>query len=211
MTGRPRSTGRRLAWSLAVPAAVALAIGLAGCSSNASTSPSTTTTTGASTTTTSGTSTTTTSSTTTTGTITCQPQQLSASPQNVGGGAGTIELSVSLTNTSTSTCTLAGYPGMQLLSSSGASLPTNVVRGGGQPFTASAANQPPSTVTLAPNAVAAFSLNYEDVPVGSETTCPTSAKAEITPPNDTAFLTVALQIAPCGGGTIHVSPVYATS
>ncbi len=212
MSRQPRPTRRRLAWSLSVPAVVAVAIGLAGCSSNATTSPTTTTTTGASTTTT-GASTTTTSAstTTTTGTTTCQPQQLSASPTNVGGGAGTIELSVSLKNISSTTCTLAGYPGMQLLSSTGASLPTNVVRGGGQPFSASAANQPPSTVTLAPNAVAAFSLNYEDVPVGGETTCPTSAKAEITPPNDTAFLTVALQIAPCGGGTIHVSPVYAAS
>jgi len=76
---------------------------------------------------------------------------------------------------------------------------------------AAAANQPPALVTLAANQAATFSLSYEDVPVGTETSCPTSAKAEVTPPNDTGFLVVGFQADACGGGTIHVSPIYMSS
>jgi uncharacterized protein DUF4232 len=115
---------------------------------------------------------------------------------------------MNLTNVSTTTCTLQGYPGMQLLSTQGTALPTNVIRGGTQ-FPAAAANQSPSLVTLAPQQSATFSLLYEDVPVGTETSCPESAKAEITPPNDVAHAVVTLAISPCNGGTVHVSPVYA--
>jgi len=214
-TGRSATTpatGRR-SWALPLGGglALSLALGLAGCSSSSTASSTTTSTTAATTTSTTGAATTSTTTTTAATTTTCQPSQLSASPQTGSGGAGTIELTINFTNTSTTTCTLGGYPGMQMLTSTGASIPTNVVRGGGQPFSATAANQPPTTVTLAPNGVAAFSLNYEDVPVGNETTCPTSAKAEITPPNDLGNLVVPVQLSPCGGGTIHVSPVYALS
>jgi hypothetical protein len=141
---------------------------------------------------------------------TCLPNQLHIVPQRGNGAAGTIYETVTLTNTSSTTCILHGYPGLQLLSTQGSSIPTNVVRGGSPPFPTAAANQPPAVVTLAPQQSAAFSLDYEDVPVGNETSCPTSAKAEITPPNDVAFVVVTLQITACGGGTVHVSPVYAT-
>ncbi len=197
------------------------AVLLAACSSGGggsttttTTSRSTTTTTAAGTTTTAATTTSTTGGSTTTstaaGVATCQPAQLRVVPQQGTGAAGTITMTVSLTNVSSTTCTLQGYPGMQLLAASGASLPTNVVRGGVQ-FPTAAANQSPSLVTLAPQQAATFSLSYEDVPVGNETTCPTSAKAEITPPNDVAHAVVTLAISPCNGGTVHVSPVYAGS
>jgi hypothetical protein len=113
-----------------------------------------------------------------------------------------------LTNSSSTTCTLDGYPGMQLLSAQGTSIPTNVERGGLGGGASAAANQAPAVVTLAQRQAAAFTLEYEDVPVGGETSCPTSAKAEITPPNDVAFAVVTLRIAPCDGGTVHVSPVF---
>ncbi|HUY40368.1 MAG TPA: DUF4232 domain-containing protein [Candidatus Dormibacteraeota bacterium] len=132
-------------------------------------------------------------------------------PQQGSGAAGTIEMSVNLTNQAGTTCTLFGYPGMQLLDGSGNNLPTNVVRGGGPQFGVPGADQAPTTVVLAPQQTAAFSLSYSDVPVGTETTCPTSTNALITPPGDFVPATVALAVAPCGGGTIHVSPVYATS
>jgi hypothetical protein len=101
-----------------------------------------------------------------------------------------------------------GYAGMQLYDSGGMALPTNVVRGGAQ-FATAAANNPPAALTLAPNGTARFTLRYSDVPVGNEMSCPTSATAHVTPPNDFSSATVALAIAPCGGGTVHVSPVYA--
>jgi hypothetical protein len=138
---------------------------------------------------------------------TCLPSQLQVTPQQGNGAAGTIYTTVNLTNSSSATCTLQGYPGMQLLNAQGGSLPTNVVRGQMQ-FPTAAANQAPAVVTLAPQQTATFALAYEDVPVGNETSCPTSAKAEITPPNDTAYVIVTLAIGPCGGGTVHVSPVY---
>jgi hypothetical protein len=120
-------------------------------------------------------------------------------------------MSVDLTNQSGATCTLFGYPGMQLLDVAGHFLPTNVIRGGGPLFDNAQANLGPSTVVLAPQRKAAFSFSYSDVPVGNETSCPTSTSALVTPPGDFTSATVALAIAPCGGGTIHVSPVYAGS
>ena len=56
--------------------------------------------------------------------------------------------------------------------------------------------------------VGAFSLSYSDVPVGTETSCPTSISAQITPPGNYQSATLPLQMDPCGGGTVHVSPVY---
>ncbi|HEX4081416.1 MAG TPA: DUF4232 domain-containing protein [Acidimicrobiales bacterium] len=199
------------------------AVLLAACSSGGGSTATTTTTNGhgttttaatGSTTTTAATGSTTTGGNTTTSTAagvsTCQPAQLRIVPQQGTGAAGTITMTVSLTNVSSTTCTLQGYPGMQLLTASGSSLPTQVVRGGTQ-FPAAAANQSPALVTLAPQQGATFSLAYEDVPVGNETTCPTSAKAEITPPNDVGHGVITLAISPCNGGTVHVSPVYAGS
>ena len=191
------------------------ALVLAGCSSG-SPSANSTTTTSSSTSSSTSTSTSSQSSSTTrgptttaAGVATCQPGQLTITAGMGNGAAGTISLAVTMVNKGPGTCTMNGYPGMQLLDASGASLPTNVVRGGGVDFLNPAASQPPSLVTLATGQQASFSLSYEDVPVGSETSCPTSAKAEVTPPNDTASAVVAFQASPCGGGTIHVSPVYA--
>jgi hypothetical protein len=201
---------------VAVPAGAALACALllASCSSGGSptTTTTTTSTTGSTTSTTgSSTSTTTTTSATTTSTAagvsTCQPSQLQVVPQQGTGAAGTIYETINLTNASSGSCTLKGYPGMQLLNAQGGNIPTTVVRGGMQ-FPAPAANQPPALITLASQQTATFALSYEDVPVGNETSCPMSAKAQITPPTDFSFVTVTLAIGPCGNGTVHVSPVY---
>ena len=196
---------------------VALACGLAACSSTTpSSSTSTTAPPSGSTSTSSPPSTavpptSSTSTTGATGLTTCLATQLSIVPLQGNGAAGTIYQTFSLTNTSSTTCTLDGYPGMQLLGSQGTSIPTNVVRGGLGGGAPAAAGQAPALVTLAPDQVASFAFQYEDVPVGNETSCPTSAKAEITPPNDVTFAVVTLQIAPCGGGTVHVSPIFAAS
>jgi hypothetical protein len=112
---------------------------------------------------------------------------------------------MALKSTSASPCVLSGYPGMQLLDSAGNSLPTNVVRKGNYSFTAI----PPTTVTLTTGQTAYFNLGYSDVPTGNETTCPASTSVEITPPNDTTHLVVTVNFAPCGAGTMVVSPVFA--
>lgn len=184
-------------------------LGLAACSSPSSSSP----TTSASTTTSTAPATTTTASsvpstTTTAASTVCLASALKMAATNGNGAAGTIEMAVTMANQGTTSCTLNGYPGMQLLDASGTALPTAVIRGGGPMFADAAANQPPTQVVLAAGAVAKFSFSYEDVPVGNETSCPTSTSSEITPPNDYSYAVIPLAIAPCGGGTIHVSPVY---
>jgi hypothetical protein len=147
------------------------------------------------------------STTTTAASTNCQPAQLSGSVAAPSGAAGQIEESIVLQNTSSTTCTLSGYPGMQLYDGAGAAIPTTVIRGG-ETFLVPAANQPPGVVDVSPGAAADFRLRYEDVPVGGETSCPTSATALVTPPNDVHGLTMDLAVAPCGNGTVHVSPVY---
>jgi len=113
-------------------------------------------------------------------------------------------MTIRLRNTSSSACVLGGYPGMQLLDANGAQLPTTVVRGGSYPF----ANLTPTTVTLAPGAVAYFNLGYSDVPSGGETACPKASSMWVTPPNAVDHLTLVTTLAPCSGGTVVVSPVF---
>lgn len=205
--------GRRR-WPMAV-GAVALAALLAGCSSGPPSASRTSTrhtrstsTTHQSTTTTTTTAPTSTTTTTTTAPTTlCQPSQLQMAVVGGTGAAGTVTTTVGMTNTSSAACTMRGYPGMQLLNSSGAPIPTTVLRGGAQ-FPSAAANAAPALVTLAAGASARFSIQWSDVPVGGETTCPASTKSEVTPPTDTAYGVMTLSIAPCDHGTVHVSPVY---
>jgi hypothetical protein len=111
---------------------------------------------------------------------------------------------VGLRSTATTPCILGGYPGLQMLGPGGATLPTNVVRKGNYSFTSMA----PTTVTLSSGQSAYFNIGYSDVPVGNETSCPTSASLEVTPPNATDHLVVTATLTPCGGGTLVVSPVF---
>jgi hypothetical protein len=194
---------------LALVAGMALAaVVLSACSSGSSSSGTTTPTTSGASSTTRATPTSTThpaTSTTSAGPPTCPTTGLAASISGSSGAAGTIETTVALKSTSPSPCVLSGYPGMQLLDAASNSLPTNVVRKGNYNFTAMA----PTTVTLTTGQTAYFNLGYTDVPTGSETTCPTSASVEITPPNDTTHLVVTANFAPCAAGTMVVSPVFA--
>jgi Protein of unknown function (DUF4232) len=192
-------------------AAVALlgGVGLSACSSGPNSSSPTTK---ATTTTTRGggsgtgsTSTTAPSTTTTAfGPPQCATTSLSAGISGSSGAAGTIETTIALKSTAAQPCVLSGYPGLGLLASNGSSLPSNVVRKGSYSFTAMA----PTTVTLTPGESAYFNVGYSDVPVGSETSCPTSASLEVTPPNSVVHLTFSAALAPCGGGTLVVSPVF---
>ncbi len=118
---------------------------------------------------------------------------------------------ITVTNTGTASCTANGYPTVALFSGSGAPLTVTMVDGLSVTIS-SAANAPPSTVTVAPSSSAQFAYQYSDVPVGSETSCPTSESASVTMPGSTtASSTFQLAIGPCGSGTIRVSPVYAGS
>lgn len=186
----------------------------AACSSSPANTPNsrttTTTTAAASTTTTSSVATTSSTTTSTTATaVGCQG--VTATPGQGQGAAGTITGTVTLSVSGSSSCSLLGYPTMSLFSSSGSPIPVTMVDGLSVNIS-SAANGPPATVNLSPNQKVQFTYQYSDVPVGSETTCPSSASATVTPPGATAAtprFTLALN--PCDSGTIRVSPVYAAS
>jgi len=133
----------------------------------------------------------------------CTTADLSVGIGPVDAGAGNFFQTVLLTNTSSHTCTLFGFPGLQMLDAQGQPLPTKVQWGGDQLTT----EPGPQTVTLPPGAVSSFKVHWEDVPVGNETTCPTSAMVEITPPNAFNFLLAPLHFTACGGGQLTASAV----
>jgi hypothetical protein len=166
--------------------------------SSSTTSSSTTSTTGA----------TTTSS---TGAATVACSHITASAGQGQGAAGTITGVITITNTGPSGCAVNGYPTMALYSGSGAPLTVTVVHG----LTVSVsppANAGPAAVTIGPSSTAQFAYQFSDVPVGAETSCPSSESASVTMPGGASGSpSFALAIAPCNNGTIRVSPVYAAS
>jgi hypothetical protein len=197
-------------WALALAGAALL---LAACSSSPSTPKHSTTTTGAALPTTAATTTTTLAPTTTSTTAATSSacNHITASAGQSQGAAGTITGVITVTNTGTSTCTANGYPVVALLSGSGAPLTVTMVNGLSVNLSGPA-NAAPSLITVAPSSTAQFAYQYSDVPVGSETACPTSEMATATMPGaTTASPTFALAVGPCGNGTIRVSPVYAPS
>jgi hypothetical protein len=192
---------------------VACAAGvLAACSSPSTPKVSTTTTTHASVATTSSSTTTSTpTSTSTTVAASASCNSITASAGQSQGAAGTITGVITVTNTGSSLCTADGYPKVALFSGSGAPLTVTIVNGLSVSLSPPA-NAGPSAVSVAPSSTAQFSYQYSDVPVGSETSCPTSETASVTMPGGTtASPTFALAIGPCDNGTIRVSPVYAPS
>jgi hypothetical protein len=202
----------RRAWRAAA-ALVCVGLIAAACSSKPG-SPTSTGTTGGShrtTTTTQGTSATSTtaSPTTTTGIAACA--QVTATPGQSQGAAGTIVGTITLAPVGTATCTMEGYPALARFSSSGATVPITVVNGltvnlSGPP------TQPPSVVTLSSGQQAEFTFEYSDVPTGNQTQCAGSATVTVTPPGaTTASAQVPLTMAPCNNGTVEVSPVYAAT
>ncbi len=127
------------------------------------------------------------------------------------GAAGTITGVVTLTNIGSAPCVMNGYPVMALFSGNGVSLKVTMVDGLSVHLSP-AANGSPAAVSLSPSGTAQFAFQYSDVPVGSETSCPSSAMAETTPPGaSVASPNFALTADPCDNGTLRVSPVYATS
>lgn len=182
----------------------------AACSSGTpSTTTTTTTTTVHRTTTTTGVTPTTARTTTTTGIAPCT--QVSVTPGQTQGAAGTIIGTVTLAAVGTASCTTEGYPNLTRYSSSGSVVPTTVVQGltmhlAGPP------SQPPALVTLTSSQRAEFTFQYSDVVTGSETSCAVSSTLSVTTPGATSPSSpVPLSIAACNNGTVDVSPIYAAT
>lgn len=199
-----------------MPAAlVGVALALSACSSGhkAAVARSTTTTTTTTTTVSSTTTTTFPATTTTTaksGPGRCRSAELAAElvPRSYEVAVGNEEFRVQLSNTSTTTCTLFGYPGLQLLSSTGKPLPTEVDRGPSYLVRA----ETPETVTLKPGQTASFVVGFQDQTGFPGTSCPVAPVMEVTPPNAYHSLEIHGSFSsygPCG--RYVVSPVYAGS
>lgn len=183
---------------------------LASCSSNG-TPQATTTTHHPSATTTSSSTTTSTSApattSTTAGPIACN--HISASSGQFSGAAGTITGVVNITNVGGAQCTVDGYPKIALYSGTGTPLTVTLVDGLSVNVSPQA-NAAPSSFALAPSGAAHFAYQFSDVPVGNETSCPSSEQASVTMPGaTTASPTFAFSTTPCNNGTMRVSPVYA--
>jgi hypothetical protein len=113
-------------------------------------------------------------------------------PGAVQGAAGHFALVLVFNNVSTTTtCEIFGYPGVDLVTSSGTAVAhlTRTLRGmaGGEPATVSA----PQPVTLAPGASASALAEASDVPQDGVANCGSYA----------LLITVPNQYASVGGGT----------
>ena len=137
----------------------------------------------------------------------CHTAQLSLSIQAGEGGAGHIGNTMRFTNNAPVSCTFYGYIGAQMLDAQNNPLPTQVIRGGGYLFK----DPGPSLVTVPAGGSADFGLEWSTVPVGNETTCPQSSQLAVIPPDEYAPIIIPMTLAPCGGGTIHVTAVHPPS
>ena len=134
----------------------------------------------------------------------CTTQVLSVSAGARAVAAGTIVAVFVVKNSSSAACSLSGYPQLKLVAGSGASLASDVVDGNGPAIV----DRQVGTVDLAGGGgEASFLTSWTDVPVGTETSCPTSASVVVSLPGIGGSYVVTDQISACGGGRINVSPV----
>lgn len=133
----------------------------------------------------------------------CHTSMLSAKIRLGNPGAGQRYAFLVLTNKSGVTCRVYGYPGMQLIGASGASIATDVVR----------TSPSPGLVTIIPGAHVYSGLHWTVVPATDETSNPCEpdpSTVHVTPPDETAFLTVAWPGGSvCQHGQIMVTPFKA--
>jgi cytoskeletal protein RodZ len=194
---------------------VALALGLAACSSThakparktqpktETAKPHVTTTKTSRTTKSSNTSSTTsTSAKTTSQSDRCHSSDLQLHIGPAGVAVGSTTQWAYFVNTSSKPCQLYGFPGLQMLDAQGHAIPTyphwNKV---GSPGIQGTSN--PTNVTLAPGGAASFSIAWENATGYEGVTCPRSSKIEVTPPNDYHSIVIPWKIAPYGGDIPH--------
>jgi len=128
---------------------------------------------------------------------------VSAAFVNSSAGAGQRYVTLVLTNNGTASCQVFGYPGLQLLASGGGTVPTNLTR----IDLASRAH-----VIVPPGGQVSTLLHWGAVPGPGEpqsSQCePTPAQVEITPPNETSFLTQPWTLGEvCAHGAIEIKPL----
>jgi hypothetical protein len=129
----------------------------------------------------------------------CHTSMLSAHVVPGQPGAGQHYAELVLTNSSGTSCRIYGFPGMQLVSSSGGNVPTAVQRQPG--------SEP--VVTLAPGQQASSLLHWTIVPgTGEGSPCePSASGLTVTPPDETSPLHTSWPGGPvCQHGQVFVTP-----
>jgi hypothetical protein len=122
------------------------------------------------------------------------------------GRAGHFGMMVVLLNASSQPCVVRGYVGLGLYDAAGNPIPSRAVRG-----PTYFRNDPgPHPVVLQPGGTASTDVSWSDLPASG--TCePPSATLEVTPPNQTTQLKVALHQIVCGYGDLHTTALVAGS
>jgi hypothetical protein len=143
--------------------------------------------------------------TSTTGPARCTTQELSLRANGGGAATGHAVADFELRNTSSRPCRMLGYPGVRVLDASGATM-TDAQRTSGFIL----GDAPPAAVIVPAGQVAYFGVESVNVCNGGADPRP-SASLRVTPPDETAALTVAANINVCPGNTVLVSPIRATA
>lgn len=139
----------------------------------------------------------------------CAVAQLRYRVIGSNGAAGTILTAVRVTNTGPGACWIYGYPGLQILSSSGRTVPTTTVRGGeGLPRSLAGS---PRRIALSSGDWAWFAVAYHGTPAPPCTSQPVAGtELAVIAPDTTQPKTVKLDtFAACG--RLGVSAVLAAS
>jgi hypothetical protein len=133
----------------------------------------------------------------------CKTAQLHIVLASQGAALGHRGLLFTMTNVSTSTCELFGYPGFELVSGNQV-LTQDPQRGSGYVYQ----DPGPHRVVLNPGAGASFGVTTADVsPTQSQ--CPQSDAALVTPPDETHTARVAAATPGCSRTTPAVTAVVA--
>jgi len=150
------------------------------------------------------------------GTPRCHTRDLSGSFAyvNGSGAAGSAMYNIELVNKTTHPCTIYGYPGLLLLDTRHTAAPTNVVRvpqSFEQRITLRPGNPASATARIWHGADLRGNTPTSTFTPPSDGCQPTSVYIEITPPDETTHLVVAVDPpnAICFGGTLRVSAFVA--
>lgn len=131
--------------------------------------------------------------------ISCTTSQLSLTVGAANGTAGTSYVPLVFTNISSKPCSLEGFPGVSLVSASGATL--------GQPATRDL-NKTIEPIIITPNSKAHTTISVPDPGKYPPGACsPQSASVKVYPPNQTTALTAKFAAAYCGNWVVE--PVMA--
>ncbi len=130
----------------------------------------------------------------------CAASQLRLTSYSNSGAGHIVDILV-FTNTSKTTCFEQGYPGVAGLNAQG----KQVVQAQRttQGYVRALPGQAIPIVTLPPGQTASAAVEGDDVPRGTETSCPTYPSLLVTPPNTTTSMVVQLGMAGCVPIQVH--------